>query len=190
MESVHVRMSIKVYEGNNGDTPLVNEVVDVKRDGDHYLYTFGSTDMLLNKKYIVVADRPSKEILCTKRSLKEEADFFSDPFRANMDSILLLYQEPEFISKAGNTEHYRLFQKQGVIKQIDVFIDGTENVMRRLEYRYKDQHYVVIAFTVFDKAPGFNDDTFSEGKYFYTERGELKASKSFPGFNVVEVDSN
>jgi outer membrane lipoprotein-sorting protein len=188
IETVHIQMAIQVYEDEKSKSPYFKEVADIKRQSGNYCYQFGTTYMLMNAMCLVMVDKGSKEIVYTKRSPAEEEKLYSDPFKVNLDSILLLYENPGYIGSEGDGEHYRIFQKKGAIKQIDIFVDTTENRMKRIEYRYEDGHYVVIQFTTFDKHPVFEADTFSESRYVIEEKGKLKAARAFIGFHVATVD--
>src|SRR5690606_30826053 len=108
------------------ETPYFSEVADVKRHEDNFSYRLGSTDMLMNTRFIIMVEKESKEILCTKRSLKDEKKLFDDPYKMNLDSLINLYNNPMLINRSGKTEHYRLTQNTSAIKQIDLFIDGEE----------------------------------------------------------------
>jgi hypothetical protein len=187
-ESLHVKMTIKVYEHEQSPRPYYNEVADIKKASRNYTYVFGSTVMLMNSKYLVMVDKLAREIVCSKRSPKSEDKIFEDA-TFDLDSILSLYGEPELISKEDDTEHYRVNQSKGPIKKIDLIFSTTANVVKRIIYRYEDRHYVVIDFDLFDPAPGFDGKTFDEGQYFVVHQGKYKGVGEFAGYQVGEVNA-
>lgn len=190
IESIHIKMSIQVYENDTSKDPYFKEVADIKRQAQNCSYQFGAVFMLMNSKCLVMVDKSSREIVYTKRSTADEQALYNDPFKLNLDSILLLYENPQYIGKETEGEHYRIFQQRGTIRQIDIFMDLNENRLTRIEYRYEDGHYVVIRFTTFDKNPVFEGNTFSESSYVIEEQGRLKAARAFFGYNVATVDAN
>ncbi len=189
LQNVHIKMTIQVYENEKSSASFYNEVADIKKQDQYYHYEFGATNLLMNSKYIVMVDKASHEIVCSKRSLKGEAKLGMNPFRVNLDSILLLYESPDFVGKQVDDEHYKLIQKKGPVRQIDLFINSTTNVLSRIEYRYEDEHYVVIQFTMMDKQPAFAASTFDERQYFITDKGKLRAANAFNGYHLSIADS-
>ncbi len=189
LQNIHMRMTIQVFENDKGDKPFYNEEADIKKQDQYYHYEFGGTNMLMNSKYIVMVDKGSREIVCSKRSLKAEAKFGSDPFRVNLDSILMFYESRDFVGKQVDDEHYKLLQKKGAVKQIDLFINSKLNVLSRIEYRYEDQHYVVIQFTLMEKQPVFEESTFDESQYFITQKGKFRVANAFAGYHLSVADS-
>jgi len=185
---VHIRMAVSLFESDQSKTPYVREVADVKRDKRNYRYEFGSTDMLMNDKYLIVVDRNSREMMCSKRSLKGEDNLFTDPMKISMDSILSFYENPTLVSSQQNIEHYTMTQKRGPIKRVDLFIAQATSLLQKMEYRYTDGHYVVIEFTTFDTRPPFDENTFHEKMYVLADKGKLRASAPFRGYRVVMMD--
>jgi len=189
LSKVHIRMSISLFAGEQSKTPYLRETADVKRNKRDYRYEFGTTNMLMNSKYLIMVDRNSREMLCSKRSLKGEDNLFTDPMKISMDSILSFYENPRLVSRQDSIEHYAMTQKKGPIKRVDLFIDQLTGLLRKMEYRYADGHYVIIEFTTFDTRPPFDENTFHEKSYVIAaDKGVLKASAAFRGYHVVMMD--
>lgn len=188
LDSVHIAVSVQVFEDEKATTPFYREEADIQKQASNFVYKLSAVQMLINERYLVMVDRSSKEILCSPRSPKDE-EKFSDTYRANLDSMLSRHEDPEYVSSEGAVEHYRMIQEKGAIRQIDVFLDAQKNVLTRMEYRYTEGHYVVIRFVVFDIHPVFIKDAFSEERYFAKEEGRFKAASSFQGYRVVMMGS-
>lgn len=189
IENVHIKMSIRIFEDDKSSAPYFNETADIKRQNKNYYYQLGSINMLMNTKYILMVDRSSQEIVCTRRSLRAEEQMAQDPFKINLDSILSFYGTPDYLGKTSDGTHYRLFQKTGSIRQFDFFIDEERKIVNKIEYRYEDKHYVVIRFTLFETHPVFSVDTFDERKFVVVEKGKLTPSSSYKGFHVAVVNN-
>ena len=184
MNNVHVVMNIQAFENELSTVSFYKESAVIKREGKNYLSQFSGMDMLMNDKYLLMVDRHSKQIICAKRDSKAEVKFF-DPVKVNLDSILGFYGTPLLVQSENQVEQFRLDQKKGPIKVIDVYIDTNKNVLKRLDYRYEDGQYVVIQFEVFDTAPVFGSAEFQESNYVVPEKGKLKPSSGYSNFNVV-----
>jgi hypothetical protein len=188
ISKVHIRMTVSLFESDQSNAPYIREVADVKRDKRNYRYEFGTTNMLMNDKYLIVVDRNAREMMCSKRSLKGEDNLFTDPMKISMDSILAFYENPTLVSREKGIEHYTMTQKKGPIKRVDLFIGQATSLLQKMEYRYADGHYVVIEFTTFDTRPPFDENTFHEKMYVVADKGKLKASAPFNGYSVSMMD--
>jgi outer membrane lipoprotein-sorting protein len=189
LQNVHMKMSIRVFEKEQSTTAFYAIEADIKKQDQFYHYELGTTRMLMNANYTIMVDKASHEMACSKRSLKDEAKFATDPFRMNLDSVLSLYGSLDFAGKQVDEEHYVLTQKKGAIKQIDLYINVSTNVLSRIEYRYTDQHYVTIQFTLVDKQPGFTEQEFSENQYVIVEKDKLRTARAFAGYHLSIADS-
>lgn len=188
LENVHIKMEIKVFENERKTQPYFNEVADIKRQAERYHSQFGATSLLVNSDFVVMIDKASKEIVCTKRSSKDASVVPDDPFNASLDSILSYYGDPILISKNADQEHYQLNQKNGAIKQVDLFINSRTNLISKLEYRYDDAHYVAITFMLIEKNPTFRADAFDEKQYVILDKGKLKVSPAYVGYHLAVAD--
>lgn len=184
MDTMQVKMTVEVYEGESEHSPYFKEEADIRKQAENFSYQFGATQLLMNEHCLVMIDKTSREIIYTKRSPEEEKNFFKDPFRVSMDSILSLYESPQFLGHEAEGDHYRVFQKKGEIHQVDIFLHREEDWLRRIEYRYQDKHYVVIRFTLFDRHAAFDNNTFSEARYLKFENGTWKPAAGFSGYHV------
>lgn len=190
MDKLHLIMSIQVFESESASKPYYSEIANIKRDKNNYLYQFGSQEMLMNEKYLLMIDRSSKEIFCNKRNLKSELNTFKDAFQMNIDSLLKFYGKTILVGKEDQIEQYRLFQDKGPVNQVDLFIDASSGLLKRIDYAYKDKQYVKIDFKMFDRTPVFNPGIFNENNYITVQKEKLVASERFKGYNVSNVSEN
>lgn len=187
-ERLRVVMDIRVFEDSLAKSLLYSDHADIKRDGRNYLYQFTNTEMLMNGKYMVMVDKSSREIVCSKRDVKGEDKFFGkDPIRMNIDSLMNRFNNTHFIGKTGLFERYRIVQKKGVIRVIDMTIDTQNNRLVNIRYFYRDGQYAAIDFEVFDKQPAFEATAFSEDAYVIHEKGKLRPSTLYSRYTVEEV---
>jgi outer membrane lipoprotein-sorting protein len=189
LEHVHIRMSIRVYENAQGVDPLYKEEADIKRDDNNFSYAVGSTEMLMNGKYIVVVDKESKEIMCSPRTLKLEEDMYDDPFSQNLDSILTANGKPTLVGTKEGIMQYQMKHQDGMIVETNMFFNSNANTLQRIEYTYKDQHFVVIEFLKFEKQVQFDDYVFNERKYFNKSKGgKMIPSDEYAGYELQWSD--
>ena len=190
LDKLHLIMSVQVFESDSASKPYFSEIAIIRRDKNNYLYRFGTQEMLMNEKYLLMIDRSSKEIFCNTRSLKSEVNTFKDAFQMNIDSLLQFYGKTIFMGEEDRIEHFRLFQDKGDVSQVDLFIDTSSGLIKRFDYSYRDKQYVKIDFRVFDRAPIFEKNIFSETNYVIVQEEKLVASEKFKGYNVSDVNQN
>jgi hypothetical protein len=183
---VHIVIAVMVYENDKSESPLFVDQGTVKKDEQNFFYQFGGKDMIMNSKYTIVVDRQKREMFLSDRDLKGEKQF-SDPVIVNMDSVFNLYEDPMMIDSTGSVVHYKLVQKKGQIKQVDMHIDVEKKELRKLEYRYRSGQYVVMDFLKFERNITFEENVFSEARYVVNINNQLKPADAFKGFRVVRV---
>lgn len=184
----HIVMSIKAYDDDKAGVPYYDERADIRRSGNSYLYRFGSSDMLMNEKYLIMVDRGSKEIICDKRSIAAETETFKDMMKANvLDSILQFYEQPEYVGQQNGVDHYRVFQKKGAIRQIDLLFRASDHLLQGINYHYRNKQYVTIEFDTFDMNPVFASHAFHENQYVTITKGKIAVADAFRNYTVIEA---
>jgi outer membrane lipoprotein-sorting protein len=182
-KSLQIVMDIAVYDSAQSVEPYFKHTIDIKREGTNYWYQFGENEMLMNDNYLIMLDRQSRQISCSKRSLEAEKEM-QKAFKFDLDSILTLYDDPQYLGKVGNTEHYLVFEKQGPIEKIHFFVDKANYDLKRIEYKYREGQYVTINFLVFNRDPDFEDGTFSESQYILVTTDKIVPSHFYKLFHV------
>jgi hypothetical protein len=183
-DKLHVVMDIQVFENSKTTTPYFTEHADIKREGTDYRYQMQSNELLMNDQYLVMVDRNSKEILCSRRDRQAEAGL-PDPFKMNIDSMFNIIGQPKFIGKSEGRDHYRLSQTEGLLEQIDLFVNTDKSFMQQIEYRYRDGQVASIKINVFDIAPQFASGTFNETYYVLRENGKFTTSAAYRGYRII-----
>lgn len=182
-EKLHIIMEVKVFETLSEATPAFHEKADIKKENENYRYTFSSTEMLLNERYQIVVDKESRDIIINKRDLKIESQV-KDVFKANLDSILTHYNAPEVLGDSAGATHYRLFQKHGLVDQIDLHVDNELNILKKMEYRYRDGQFVSVVFEMFDTTPSFDEGVFDDKNYVLIAGGRVKPSARLQHYRI------
>ncbi len=189
LNSVHIRMTIKVFETSKDTKPYYEDVAEIKRLDQRYEYSLNNMAMLMSEDRFIMVDKGSHEIVWSKRSIKDESKMFSDPFKVNLDSLLTLYSTPVLKGRQGNVEHYSLEQKSGPVETVELFIDVVQNVLTRMEYGYRDGHCVIIGFNIFNKSPDFTPDTFDERRYVLFTKDKPVPAPAYRGYNIAMADT-
>lgn len=190
VNKVHIVMHVQVFENATAKSPFYNEKVEVQKDNKNYRYHFGEQDMLMNEKYLVIVDRAAREIVCSKRDLKAEALYTSDPYSANLDSLFSFYGTPVYKGKEGQQDHFSLLLKKGEVSSVEMFINTSSRLITRIEYYYRDKQHAVIDFTEFNTSPQFDASTFDEQAYVSISKGSIKPSKNFAKYHVANVEND
>lgn len=182
---LHVEMTIHIYENAQQRAPVHTEHATVKRDGTRYRYTYSSMEMLMNEKYTILVNLPERVISLAKRDVKGEGKFFKQPASFDLDSILRFYEEPVLVKVQEELEHYRVHQKEGQVKTVDLYIDARRNKLTRMDYVEKEGAYTVIEFNVLDTAPNFDEHEFVESNYILAVKDNVKPSPRFSGYRII-----
>jgi hypothetical protein len=189
LQEVHIKLSIELYEDEDMKKLYYNEVADIRKSHDNYSCVFGSLEMLMNSRYMIMIDKATRDIVCSKRNAKAIDRFQRDPMKLNLDSLLGLGNGPKLIADTDSPLlHYRFDEAGGGIKELDIFIDQRLRTLSKLRYRYSDGHIVVITFSVFDNAPGFPENYFSEKIYFSESGSTKKLTDNYKGYTLTFVD--
>lgn len=182
---LHVEMVIHIYENEQQRTPVHTEHASLKRNGSLYQYKYSSMEMLMNDKYTILVNLPERMISFTKRDVKGEEKFFKQPTSFDLDSILGLYEAPALVKVQGELEHYRVRQKEGPVKTVDLYIDTRHNKLTRMDYVEQEGAYTVIEFKVLDTTPEFDENEFKESNYILAAKGTVKPSPRFSGYRII-----
>lgn len=183
LSNVHIEMEIKVFASEETEPLFVQNAI-IKRQGELYYYRMGATEMVMNKKYILMVDESARQIVCTARSLKAEKAF-DDPLTVNFDSLLLFYETPQLLNSEPNTERYKLSPKGGEILEATISIDLKQNIVTQIDYLYRVGHRAIIWFNKFDKDVIFTEADFSESRFVLEEKGHLKTTPLYSRFNLA-----
>jgi hypothetical protein len=183
-DRLHIAMTIKVYDQNSGGSLMFNETAEVKKDGNKFLYKLGGNDMLMGEAYIVSVDRGEALITISKRSKIDEKKLES-LFPVSIDSILSHYSPPQYLGQSSDGHHYRLVQKKGAIKQMDIYLDAQNGLPKVMEYDYQDGQHVLVSFGEFNPKPLFVSGLFDEGNYVKLSKGKATGVGTFSKYQVV-----
>lgn len=182
-QDLHIVMDVQVFESKATPRPYYTLAVDIKKQQNSYRYHFGETDMLLNGQYLIVVDRKSRQMMVNERSLQSEA-LFKQQVKLNLDSILGLYKDAQTLERKGQIQHYRVEEKQGNIRFVDLYVDEVAKSLARITYEYRAGQFASIVFMTFDRAPEFPSETFSASTFMLEREGKLVPSMTFKNFTI------
>jgi hypothetical protein len=182
-QKLHIVMEVKVFETKGETSPLFYEKADIMKSEGNYRYVFSTSEMLLNDKYQIVVDKESRDIIINRRDQKVESKV-EDLFQANLDSILTHYDTPEIIGDSAGVTHYRVMQKHGVVDQIDLLVDNKKNILKKMEYHYREGQFVSVVFETFDTTPSFDENVFDDKNYVLIANGRVKPSARLQHYRI------
>jgi len=175
-------MKVDAYNGKSSQNPFYSQRADIKRFGTNYCYRFDKTEMLMNDKYLILVDYENKEIVCSKRNVKGETEFFT-PMNFDLDSMLSVYGHPKLVGTNGSVVNYQ-FNQHSEIHTIDLFIDSVKVELNKIVYHYEDGQVVIIRFEKFDTNPQIDEGDFKEDRYVVKVEGALRPSTAFLNFSI------
>ncbi|MBD2769221.1 hypothetical protein IC235_15120 [Hymenobacter sp. BT664] len=184
---LHVVMRIEAFEKETATTPYYQEQADIKREGANYWYLFGTTEMLLNARFIVMVDKSAREMMFNTRK-PGAGPSFQAAKAPNLDSLFRFYEDPQYLGRKGHTDHYRVVQKKGPVDRIDLLIDGGTGFLSEIRYRYRQGPLVAIHFLTFDPQPRFGPDVFAEARYITRSGGTVQPAVSFKHYHLSQSE--
>lgn len=186
--ALHVVMQVAVYDDTLSTQPYFSARGEVKKERDHYRYAFGGMEMLMNQDYLVLVDQESQTIVCNRRNVQAEA-IFNQAIPFSVDSILSFYEDPVYLGRKGENDHYSIVQKSGPVGKIHLSMDAGSHRLKSMAYYYREGQYVEIEFQVFDKTPTFRPGTFDEKDFVTKDKTGFKPAPRFVGYQVVEPEA-
>jgi outer membrane lipoprotein-sorting protein len=174
LESSHqfqIEMTIQVFSSEKTQRPLFSQKARLFRNADNFFYELGDQDMLVNDKYFLKVNKTKRNMVCRPRQKAADQDLRQHAFQ-NIDSLLRMKQAPVLVEVNEGLQHYRLEQKEGMIKQVDMFFSTQDGLMRRLLYRYRNGQFARIEFGRFDLHPTLPADLFNENRYLIPAKGK------------------
>ncbi|TRX59118.1 hypothetical protein FNH22_11380 [Fulvivirga sp. M361] len=185
MDGLHIEMSVEVSETIEATAPFYALNVDIKKEGENYLYHYGSNRMLMNDRYFIMIDESAKEMVYGKRTEVDD-NSLPDYLNFNMDSILLFYDEPEYLGYENALHQYSIVQQKGPVYKIYLWIDDHTKLLRRMDYEYRQGSYVKIEFKQFNGHPSFQSDTFSEAQFIRLKDTKMVTANAYRQYHLVE----
>lgn len=186
IENLFARIVSKEYEGKG--LPLV-ETITVRKKGGQYLYEVDGRIILMNQDYLIAVDKENRQVVCTPQYEEEGAEVFMESFKPNLDSVLSQYKDIQFLGVKNGLKHYRIEQLEAEITSIELFIDATSFLMKRIIYNYNEAEYgkswVELSFPILNTSPSFQSNTFSEAKYLKKVAGKLTLTEAYKGYQLI-----
>lgn len=182
---LHAVMEITVYESDTAKVPYYFEKAEIFRDQSIYRYTLTEREMLLTNSRFIMVNKSTNEISVSARDTKNE-QLIKQQMSFDLDSILSLYKNPEYLGKEGQLNHYKLYQESDLINRIDLFLTQPESLLKKLHYYYLNGQFVTIEFKVLDLKPVIPRGVFSEDKYIVLTNGKYQGVGEYKTYNVYE----
>lgn len=187
-EKLHIVMRIEAFEGTTSSKPYYKEQADIKKEFNNYRYHFGSTEMLLNGRFMIVVDHAAQQLMYNRRKEKGENVFAGS--QMNIDSLFRFYENPEYLGKKGQVHQYRIVQKKGPVDEIELAIHAETGLLTRMQYHYREGPIIAIHFLVFDPKPQFEAGVFSEAAYLQSAGVKVRAASSYTNYHLSQGGKN
>jgi outer membrane lipoprotein-sorting protein len=161
--SLQLEMLITVYDSAQ-TVPYYTQTVEVLQKGDNYFYQLEESEMLLNDEYLIMVDNASRIITFTKRNQEVEREM-KRSLTFNVDSVLALYDDYQFLGTDQGADHYLVKEKKGPISDIHFYLLPAQRKLRQITYHYRAGQIAKIHFENFRKDVALGAEAFSESKY-------------------------
>lgn len=186
--AMHIVMEIKAYHDQTEADAFFEEKADIKKRNQDYWYTFGTNEMYMNDKRMIIIDHGSKEMV---HALRQPNSFqgLTDLFQVSMDSILGLYNTPAYLGVVKGAHQYSMVQKSGPVERVEVGIGVESGLLTLLTYTYRTGEKVRIVFVTFDTSPQFAAGTFDEKKFIQQGVNGLEPAGTYRNYYLFDQNN-
>jgi len=184
LDVVHVVMKVDVFEEAASTTPVSSMEVEISKKNNEYLYRYGDTEVLFNNKLMIFVNHSARAIVCSTRDMDSEKGLVPQ-VDISMDSILSRYDLVSYHGEQAGNHHYRIENKTGSIRVIDLYVNSSTKLVSKLSYLYEGKQYVTIDYKLFDRNPAFDNTYFHEQTYVLaTGKGKYAPARRLQNYNV------
>ncbi len=183
-------VQIDIYEA---DRLLQSKRAAIKKDQYHSYYHLDRVKMLLNDRFSILVNDQEKVIVMHRHEgkLKNVFEEWRGMDPEQIEALLENYEDWEFVAQEEGQQHYRLFDADGLIQRIDLFIDAEEHSLKRLVYQYQPQgnlaaNRVVVQYQNQRFAPQWSAGTFSEKQFVYRKGGQWHLQATYRDYELIE----
>lgn len=189
---LHTEAEVSIYENLSDTKAQDRKKAVIKKDGNNYLYSLDNNLMLLNGKCLLMIYPTEKQIVYEKRSPNQEEQLTKSVI-PDIDSLLRKTDSVRYRGSRDGMKHYSIYSSKSMIKQTDIFLDAASGGLKKISYLYNTQMLsgtakVDVDYKLFDTAPVFGTDTFSEKNYIVRNGKQYKAAPKYYGYNVSVID--
>lgn len=186
VQNLHIIMEVKIYETHGAKEVYFQQKVEISKAGEAYFYQYGTTEMLQNKRYLLMVDHQLKEMVVQVQSSQTPQEM-APMFQMGIDSALAHFDEPQLMERKANMARYRLIPKSKTLDWMELSINEQDHVIRQMCYKYPTGEFVQIDFTVFDKSPVFEKGLFNESRYLAVQNKTFVAQGNYKTYLIKTI---
>jgi len=183
-KSFRMNMEMSVYFWDTNRQPKVSTGV-VKKSKENYYTKFDGQIKLKNSKYIVVVNKPEKQILYVVDNSAKENEVLTMMSDTNsLEHVILLKSTPEYseyeveIGKQGMKKMRMKITNKKVLSEVNYYYYRTEeNAVEHVKIVYDN-----VKFNA-----SFLANEFSEKRYFNSIKGEKILTSGYKGYSLVNL---
>lgn len=175
IEACHVISTVTMYDTKENLSVIQSFTAELKRSDLFYRSKIDDIEIVSNQNMFVVIDHEEKLIQLQKvqKLSKAEQTFLKEFYE--IDSISDVANTVDCVQNTDTEVVYQITLPKGLISSVQISIDKTNWVLKKLEYQYNSKYYpsgnfVVIEYQKFDLEPDFAKSEFS-GSEFIEQRG-------------------
>ncbi len=193
-------MKIRYDLYKNKDTKILfqKEVAELKQSGNLKWMKIGKMETLETDKYSLLIDHGAKEISLLGKSLNQQNEKNSNPFKMNLDSLLKICEKVEFKNENENQNSYELVFPNSEYNKVKVVYNKKTFFIEKLIMYYdekrkldenkkeeKEAPRMEILCSEINTNPSFSDTDFTSDKYIEkTVNGKWIAKALYSSYEV------
>lgn len=186
-------ISVNMFEKNQQEKPDRTMRSSLKKKGNNYYTHTENAEVIVNDDCMIYVNKQSKQLIYNIRDKKREIKPSNlNPFET-IDSLLKNADSVVFKKNEDGLKCYVVYDKKSPIQKIDIAIDQSTFLLRRLTYHYDPMKFpeaekVEIRYEKIDLEPKFENAEFA-GKEFVSLQGKsLKPTERYRNYSLSLID--
>lgn len=197
LTSYEVRLSQLLYDDIFSDSPISNDVIDIKIDGDRSFYKSKDAIMYENASYKAMVSEKSKTVMISMPDDKEAEVSQYDPMNGlgkKLESYTNTCEVKEVRSIDKKTSQIKMGGCSSGYNDIRVYYDVKTYLIQKMEFltvpdengkRYKQ----VLIYQNLNRNASFGARDFFADKYFTTNKDGVKLAPQYIDFELLDLRS-
>lgn len=193
IKSFDFEMTASIYSVND-KLPVEKQKAWFSSSGNSSLYKMNDMVLLENEQYRLMIDEDSQTLIfgaAEKNKIDEAVDIneMLSEYKSLLEAGIGLSDSIVYNGVVRNTEHYTIYDADGQIIKIDVFIDTGTFLIKKMAYvnnpiLRKEVAKVEMEYTKINLLPQFSSKHFSESKYVSINDNKIVGTGKYKDFNI------
>ncbi len=191
-DKIGLETKVNIYNSAGGK--VSTQRMELKRNGNNFVYKVDNTEMLVTKDYVIMVNNLEKNIMVRGIDPKEWEIIHNTTYKVNMDSVIEKYDSVKFERTEENLKHYTIYSSKKLIKKTDLWLDGETGRISKMVYLYNQKLYkeigkVEIFFMVLPNDFLNDKKLFQEARIIVRQGNDYKTAQEYSKYKLNIVNN-